>query len=515
MFEARKDAIVQTLIEISTSLPNGSLSEPVNDYLMKISTKLLIIVTLTVAEISLTLWSVFEISKGATFHQLNSRHLKYSAIFSEQVDKLSSGYPVDADMLRHTIKQIEQQPTECLNQVNFLNKIVMRQIGTLHALDICQKDIDDSKKAMRLIDDYDNGLINDDLLVSELREFVHIFNENSSLFEEPITETVSFILRAMIPMVIFISLFNIIFIGYMSRSISRSIRVLIRLISKQDNELDKVIDQHVTGELRELLDVTKDRLTHEIMMREVNEKLEEIVKVRTESLEKANNELEQFAYRTSHDLKAPLTSTKGLARFIIEDIKAGQLDNAIEDTEKIIQQMIKLEGLVLSILSLTKATSEEFDSVPIDIGRVIENSREFHKMTLANKDINFFVKVSFDSPMSSELVRVQQIIDNLVSNAIKYSDEEKEEKLIKVYAYESEQAHSIEIEDNGLGIPESRQDEMFQMFKRFHPNVSIGSGLGLSIVKKHMDSLRATIDVFSSKNGTRFTLIFPKEKSNG
>ena len=480
---------------------------------MKISTKLLVIVTLTVAEISLTLWSVFEISKGATFHQLNSRHLKYSAIFSEQVDKLNNGYAIDAGMLRNTIEQIKQQPLECLEQVNFLNKIIMRQIGTIHALDICVKDIKDSNDALALVGRFENGNLNDEMLVSELKNFVHTFNENSSLFEKPITDTVSFVLRTVIPMVIFISLFNIIFIGYMSRSISGSIGGLIALMSAQGNELDKAIEQNVTGELRELLDVTKDRLTHEIMMNEVNERLEEVVKVRTENLEKANQELEQFAYRTSHDLKAPLTSTKGLARFIVEDIKSGELGNAIKDAEKITNQMDKLEDLVVSILSLTKASSTEGEVLPVDLNGIVDGAKELHKITLTTKDINFSTHVSFDSPMLSEEVRIKQIIDNLLGNAIKYSDENKAEQIIKVRAYENEQEHVIEVEDNGLGIPKSRQGEMFEMFKRFHPNVSVGSGLGLSIVKKHIDSLKAEIDVKSSENGTCFTLIFPKRET--
>jgi signal transduction histidine kinase len=298
----------------------------------------------------------------------------------------------------------------------------------------------------------------------------------------------------------------------MSRSISGSIRSLISLVSKQGNELDKVIEQNVTGELKELLDVTKERLTHEIMMSEVNKRLEDVVRTRTENLETANKELEQFAYRTSHDLKAPLTSTKGLARFIVEDIKSGQYESALDDAEKIEQQMDKLEDLVVSILSLTQASSHECEVVPVDIESIIDDAIESHQVILKAGDIKFFVQVSFDSPMLSEQIRIKQIIDNLVSNAIKYADKGKDENFIKVHAYENEQAHTIEIEDNGLGVPEERQGEMFEMFKRFHPNVSVGSGLGLSIVKKHIDSLKADIEVKSSKYGTRFTLVFPKRE---
>ena len=241
---------------------------------MKISTKLLVIVVLTLAEISLTLWSVFEISKGAKFHQLNSLHLKYSAVFSEQVDNLHDVNQENIAMLRHTVEQIRQQPVECLQQVNVLNEIIMRQIGTIHALDICTQDIVDSNNALGVLEQFEKSEISETDLTSELKKYVLIFNENSSLFEKPITDTVSFVLRTMIPMVIFISLFNIIFIGYMSRSISGSIRGLISLISKDgtQEELETDIEQNVSGELKELLEVTKERLTHEIMITEVNKR---------------------------------------------------------------------------------------------------------------------------------------------------------------------------------------------------------------------------------------------------
>ncbi|TDF41754.1 HAMP domain-containing histidine kinase [Alteromonadaceae bacterium M269] len=480
---------------------------------MKISTKLLVIVILTLAEISLTLWSVFEISKGAKFHQLNSLHLKYSAVFSEQVDKLNSGYQIDTDMLRHTIEQIRQQPTECLAQVNILNEIIMKQIGTYHALGICEQDIIESNNALAILDKFDNKEIDEESAIVELKNYVLIFNENSSLFEKPIADTVSFVMRTMIPMVIFISLFNIIFIGYMSRSISGSIRGLISLMSSEGNndELERKIDQNVSGELKELLDVTKERLTNEIMMNEVNEKLEAVVTARTRSLEKANSELEQFAYRTSHDLKAPLTSTKGLARFIIQDIEGGQLENAKDDASKIVEQMGKLESLVEGILSLSAANSDVENIKALDIRKLIDESKEPYSGDLESMNFKVVESIQLESPMISEEVRVKQIIDNLVSNAIKYADKAKEQPCVNISVYDDLDNYYLDVEDNGLGIPEHRQNEVFQMFKRFHPTVNKGSGLGMSIIKKHVDSLNGSIEMKSSEKGTKFSVVIPRE----
>ena len=402
---------------------------------------------------------------------------------------------------------------ECLAQVNILNEIIMKQIGTYHALGICEQDIIESNNALAILDKFDNKEIDEESAIVELKNYVLIFNENSSLFEKPIADTVSFVMRTMIPMVIFISLFNIIFIGYMSRSISGSIRGLISLMSSEGNndELERKIDQNVSGELKELLDVTKERLTNEIMMNEVNEKLEAVVTARTRSLEKANSELEQFAYRTSHDLKAPLTSTKGLARFIIQDIEGGQLENAKDDASKIVEQMGKLESLVEGILSLSAANSDIENIKALDIGKLINESKEPYSGDLESMNFKVVESIQLESPMISEEVRVKQIIDNLVSNAIKYADKAKEQPCVNISVYDDLDNYYLDVEDNGLGIPEHRQNEVFQMFKRFHPTVNKGSGLGMSIIKKHVDSLNGSIEMKSSEKGTKFSVVIPRE----
>ena len=196
---------------------------------MNISKKLLLIVCLTVLEISFTLWAAFQLSKGATFHQLNSLHLKYNIEFSQVVDDLSSGAEVDAEVVREKIDLVRQQPVDCLAQVNFLDEFIMGAIGTHYALDLCRKDIDDADKALSSLDEYMAGQLSKEGLIVALKEASEQFNENSVKFETPITETVAFIFRTIIPTIVIISMFNIFFIGYLSRSISRSISDLIQL----------------------------------------------------------------------------------------------------------------------------------------------------------------------------------------------------------------------------------------------------------------------------------------------
>ncbi|GHB71428.1 hypothetical protein GCM10008107_21230 [Psychrosphaera saromensis] len=481
---------------------------------MKISSKLMVIVALTFFEINLTLWSVFEVAKGATFHQLNFLHLKYSSIFSNEITKIENGSSsFSIAQLKFDINNIRQQPIDCLDQVNALDRFMMEQIGTDDALDICEKDIQSADRVLAYLDKFSEGTGDRDSLVQELKVASDAFNENSILFEKPIVETVAFIMRTMIPLVIIVSFFNILFITYMSRNIKSSINSVINLLSNPNSKesLDTEIDKNVTGELKTLLDVAKKRVIKELMVKEINQKLESLVEKRTLNLTRANEELAQFAYRASHDLKAPLTSTKRLAQFIKEDIKDGELNTALNDTDKIIAQMIKLEQLVMGILALTEADSSEKELVEIDFESILLELKSTTSELQKDNDCIFIVDINVQKPMKNEKVRIVQILENLVSNAIKYSYQNHEQSFVKISVVEESNSYVIQVGDNGLGIPKSRQGEVFQMFKRFHPNVSFGSGLGMAIVKKHVDYMGGTIEMKSSGTGTIFTIVFVKE----
>lgn len=479
---------------------------------MTISNKLMLIVLLTIFEISLTLWSVFEISKGAKFHQLNFLHLKYTAEFSSKISSLTIDSVINPAELETIILNIQQQPIDCIDSVNFMNEFIMKQINTYQAVEICVKDIKDTKYALSILSQFKDDKLSKETLIVHLKNSADAFNSNSTLFEKPVKETVSFVMKAMIPLVIIISLFNILFITFMSKTISGSILNAIRLLQNPHKEsLAEDIDNNVSGELKVLLDVARKRLKNELLITEVNQKLEKLVEQRTESLTRANGELSQFAYRTSHDLKAPLTASKQLTHFIIEDIQAGEIDTAIENTTRIHDQMGKLEELVMNILSLTEADSLEGSNSLIDFDKILNDIEQRCSGITDPSDYKIIREIPITIEMFNNPARITQILENLISNAIKYRDENKSElPLIKINVSEENNMFQLTVEDNGVGIPADRHNEVFLMFKRFHPKLSFGSGLGLAIIKKHIDYLNGTITMKTSNNGTTFSITIPK-----
>ena len=102
----------------------------------------MLIVILTAAEVSITVYSAFEIAKGAKFHQLNFLHLKYTHQLTKSVKKIENDLPIDINTIESDILLIRQQPIDCIEEINPLNYAVMKFINTEKTLTICEKDIE-------------------------------------------------------------------------------------------------------------------------------------------------------------------------------------------------------------------------------------------------------------------------------------------------------------------------------------------------------------------------------------
>jgi len=221
-----------------------------------------------------------------------------------------------------------------------------------------------------------------------------------------------------------------------------------------------------------------------------------------------NEELSQFSYRTSHDLKAPLVTVRGLSNAIIEDVDDGDYDEVKKNAIKIGEFVKKLEDLVTDILNLARADLEVSEKEHVDFNEVVVQIKE----RLAGTYINSEVKIDVDIDPSVSLyiskTRISQVLENLVSNSIKYRYNNKSAQFVKISIASRDDSIIVTVEDNGIGIPLKFQENVFSMFQRFHPHISYGSGLGMYIVKKHLDSMSAEINLVSSNNGTCIEMAF-------
>ena len=227
------------------------------------------------------------------------------------------------------------------------------------------------------------------------------------------------------------------------------------------------------------------------------------------TLEKLNSELDNFVYRVSHDLRAPLTSILGLINLMKLETEKGKMQEYIALQEK---SITKLDRFINDIIDLSRNSRLGIAVNKIDFDNLLNeifDNQTF--MPLANK-IERIIEIEKDLEFYSDKQRLSVILSNLISNSFKYANPFQEKPYVKVKVYTEGNEGIIEIEDNGIGISNTNLPKVFTMFFRANHQLS-GSGLGLYIVKETVEKLNGTVTVKSGKSeGTTFTVVIPNLK---
>lgn len=236
----------------------------------------------------------------------------------------------------------------------------------------------------------------------------------------------------------------------------------------------------------------------------VRRKIEEELKRKTE-------ELAEFSYRTSHDLRSPLKTICGLSDGIGESLKENDLASVLKYNQKVGLLAAKLNDLVESIMNLTKVELTSEENCTFDFVQYAKDCQLKFEVLLNENNVKLEFHFFHDKALTTQPTRLTQVLDNLISNSIKYSDSKKTERHVRIKTFSGAKTFMINIEDNGVGIPVQKQNEVFGMFKRFHSTKASGSGLGLYLIKKQVDHLGAKISFKSTEEGTVFYLEIPVE----
>lgn len=234
------------------------------------------------------------------------------------------------------------------------------------------------------------------------------------------------------------------------------------------------------------------------------------LKLKNEELEKINEELNRFVYSVSHDLRSPLTSILGvinLAKLVPELKAAEQYFEIIEG------RVLKMDGLIRKIIDYYKnARSEDvyenvvFESLFASIWELIKPF---------NNSVNFKLNVKQDVVFICDFYRLEVVLENLISNAVKYQVPGNKNQMIEVNAIVDEKFAKITISDNGIGIKPEYIESVFKLFFRTEDSLNMeGSGIGLYIVKEAVEKMKGEIEIKSdSTSGTTFEIIIPNRKN--
>ncbi|MEJ8803812.1 PAS domain S-box protein [Pontibacter sp. H249] len=226
-----------------------------------------------------------------------------------------------------------------------------------------------------------------------------------------------------------------------------------------------------------------------------------------DDLYKQNLNLQQFTYMVSHNLRAPVANALGLSRLARKvQLGTGQFDNIMDKLEMSITQLDNVIKDINSILSI-KDADRTLPRENVNLLNIVEEvlSPFQDELSINNAKVTLAIDCSYT--MLSNKAYLYSIVQNLVSNAIKYRSPER---LLQVEISVSRDARGyvLSVSDNGLGMDmELVQNQLFKLYKRFHPNTH-GKGIGLFLVKTQVETIGGKILVKSEPGaGTTFTLL--------
>jgi two-component system phosphate regulon sensor histidine kinase PhoR len=227
-----------------------------------------------------------------------------------------------------------------------------------------------------------------------------------------------------------------------------------------------------------------------------------------QKLRQLNDELLQFNYRVSHDLLAPLKTVLGYLNLCEEDLSDHRLGDLGFYHAKIRSNVTQLAGLVEDVLNLARSDALDAEQSDVPILGLLQAIEDKYQERIASASIALSVRCDVGL-VRTERVRVQQILENLISNAIKYHDPAQQRRRVEVGVdIDASSTLVITVRDNGIGFEESQREAIFEIFKR-GTSKHEGSGLGLYLVKKHLSHMRGQVRVLSCRNDTVFEVRIP------
>ncbi|WP_262732248.1 sensor histidine kinase [Gaetbulibacter sp. NE] len=221
-------------------------------------------------------------------------------------------------------------------------------------------------------------------------------------------------------------------------------------------------------------------------------------------LEKSNNELQEYAHIVSHDLKSPLRSIDALMQWIKEDNKDKLDEASLQNISHIETTLEKMEQLISDILEYSSIGSNDKEKIDVNLSEVVN---ELCQILYVPKHIN--ISVANKLPVvKGDKVKLQQLFQNLISNAVKFIDKPKGE--IHINVKDVGEFYQFSVSDNGIGIEKQYHDKIFKIFHSLNKSKD-STGVGLSIVKKIVNLHEGEIWLESEpKKGTIFYFTLKK-----
>ena len=258
----------------------------------------------------------------------------------------------------------------------------------------------------------------------------------------------------------------------------------------------KFLDGSVKGIQVLSMDITDKKMEEEVRERLLND------------IKKKNAELERFTYTVSHDLKSPIITIKGFLGYLEKDALAGDTARLHEDIARIHTATSKMEEFIAALLELSRIGRVVNPPVQVPLAVLVQETVEALDAQIRDRGVT--LTIPSDLPeVYGDRIRLQQVMTNLIGNAVKFMGDQKEPR-IDISTYDRGREKIICVQDNGIGIAPEQLGNIFSVFTRLNPTIP-GTGIGLALVKRIVEvhGGHCTVESRGLGKGSRFCFSLP------
>jgi PAS domain S-box-containing protein len=213
-------------------------------------------------------------------------------------------------------------------------------------------------------------------------------------------------------------------------------------------------------------------------------------------LARTNNDLDNFIYTASHDLRAPISNMEGLLVAIQKEISNACSEDIITMLKMTEESLFRLRATINELTEISQVQKDiDADVEVLNISNEIENFKKEHRQEISAAQANISLQLEVEE-LTFSRKNFKTVLYNLLSNAIKYKHSDRSPEIIVKTQRLDAESIMLSVSDNGLGVKDADKNKMFRMFKRLHTHVE-GTGIGLYIVKRVIQNIGGKIEVES------------------
>ncbi len=242
------------------------------------------------------------------------------------------------------------------------------------------------------------------------------------------------------------------------------------------------------------------------------ELLESLVNERTASLREAIEQMQEFSYSMSHDLRSPLRGMRGYAQALLEDHGESLNNEGRELLGRIVNAGERMDQMIQDLLTYSRVSRREMPMTPVSIDKLVSELR-YQYPELNTSRVNFQIKGDLGRVFAHE-PSLTQVLANLLGNAVKFVAPGTRPEVMLHTETRGDRLR-LWVKDNGIGIKPEYQKRLFGLFERIHPEKHFeGTGIGLAIVRKAVERMNGSVGMESDGvSGSRFWIELPKAGS--